>query len=203
MSHFAYLGPVGPFAGLSNSARQKIGERFPKLSIVEIESAVASFLIELQAPRIAPRLNEARDELDIFAKELARFNSALTQMREHRLDHAIGEASRMISGENELEDLERSLNHLKTALQQTSRMLSLGCSELAGRRLIATLARFVRNAGLPLEGTASDSLLGLVDLIFEDLMIGEDATNAVKEWNQTQAADIDHERVSELLDLIP
>ena len=202
MGHFAYLGPVGPFAGLSNPARQKIAERFPTLSIAEIESAVAAFLTELQAPGIAPRLNEARDELDIFAKELARFNCALTQMREHRLDHAIGEASRMISGENELEDLERSLNHLKTALQQTSRMLSLGCSELAGRRLIATLARFLAKAGYPLDGIADDSLPGLVDLIFEDLMIGEDATNAVKDW-QTQAADIDHERVSELLDLIP
>jgi len=203
MGHFAFLAPVGPFAGLSNAVRRHIGERFPNLSIDEIESASAFFIMELQAERIEPRLVEARDELDLFANELARFNGALNQMRRHRLDQAIGEASRMISGENEFEDLERCINHLRTAIQQTSRMLSLGCPELASRRLIATFAKLMKDAGLPLDGASGDSLSCLVDLIFEDLMIGGDASSSVREWRQTQSADIDHERVSELLDLVP
>ncbi|HVI06281.1 MAG TPA: hypothetical protein VM711_09345, partial [Sphingomicrobium sp.] len=65
MGQLAFLAPVGPFAGLSNAARQRIGETFPTLSITEIEDAVASFLMELQAPGIDPRLAEARDELNI------------------------------------------------------------------------------------------------------------------------------------------
>ena len=201
MGHFAYLAPVGPFAGLSNAARQKIGERFPALSIAEIERAAETFLAELQEPKIEPRLAEAREELNIFAKELSRFHGALNQVRKHRLDHVIGEASRMISGENELDDLERALSSLRTAVRQTSRVLPLGRPQLASRRLIAILARHVKHAGLPLSGTASDSLLSLVDLIFEDLMIGGDATSAVKEWHQSEATDIDHERALMLLDL--
>jgi hypothetical protein len=203
MGHFAYLTPVGPFAGLSNAARQKIGERFPTLSIVEIESAAAIFFIELQAPKIEPRLAEAREELNTFAKELARFHSALNQVRKYRLGDAVGEASRMISGENEFDDLERSLNNLRTATQLMSRTVPLGRPQFASRRLITTLARHVKHAGLPLRGTAGDSLLSLVNLIFEDLMVGGDATSAVKEWHQSQGADIDHERASRLLDLVP
>ena len=203
MGHFAYLAPVGPFAGLSNAARQKIAKRFPTLSIVEIESAAASFLLELQAPKTEPRLAEARDELNIFARELARFHNALNQIRKHRLDSAIDEASRVIGGKNELEDLERSLNNLAAAVRQTSRALPLGRPQLACRRLIATLASQMERAGLPLSGTASDLLLSLVDLVFEDLMVGGDATVAVREWRKSQAADIDHERTSLLLDLVP
>ncbi len=203
MGLFAFLAPVGPFAGLSNAARQKIGERFPVLSIVDVESAAASFLTELQAPKIEPRLAEAREELNIFAKELARFHGALNQVRKHRLDDAIGEASREISGENGLEGLERSLNYVRTAIQQTSRTLPLGRAEFACRRLVATLAKQISGAGLPISGTVSDPLVSLVDLIFEDLMIGGDATSAVREWHQSQAADIDQERASLLLDLVP
>ena len=203
MAEFAYLAPVGPFAGLSNSARQKIAEGFPGLSIVEIESAAESFMDELQGPEIEPRLAEAREELNIFAKELSRFSGALNQVRKHRLDHVIGEASRMISGENEFDDLERSLNNLRTAIRQTSRALPPGRPQLASRRLIAILARQLKHAGLPLNGAVSCSLLSLVDLIFEDLMVGGDAASAVKEWHQSEVADIDHERSLILLDLVP
>lgn len=202
MGCFAYLAPVGPFAGLSNPARQKIADSFPNLSIAKIESAAEAFLLALQAPEIEPRLAEARDELNVFAGELARFHQALTQIRRHRLDHAIGEVSRMISGENEFEELDRSLNMLRTATRQTSRALPPGRSELASRRLVATLARQVRDAGLPLSGTSSNSLLSLVDLIFDDLMVGGDAPSAVKEWQQSERANIDQERASMLLDLV-
>jgi hypothetical protein len=201
MDHFAFLAPVGPFAGLSNAARQKINERFPALAIGVIESAAESFLRELQAPDIEPRLTEARDELNLLAKEIERFHGALNHVRNHRLDAAIGDASRMISGENELEGLERSLNHVRTAVQRTSRALPSRRSELASRRLVATLARHAKRVGLPVNGAGRDSLLGLVDLIFEDLMVGGDAADAVREWRQGQAAQLDHERTTILLDL--
>jgi hypothetical protein len=204
MDHFAYLAPVGPFAGLSNAARQKISEHFPTLSIIEIESATASFLIDLAAPKVELRLAEARNELNIFAKELARLQSALNQIRAHRLDHAIGEASRMVSGKDELDNLERSLKVLRTAIQQASRSLPFDRPQLASSKLIGTLARYVKRAGLPLSGgTASSALVSLVDLIFEDLMVGGDATSAVREWQKGQAAGIDHERAGLLLDLVP
>lgn len=202
MGYFAYLAPVGPFAGLSNPARQKIASAFPTLSIAEIENAAEAFLLALKAPEIEPRLAEARDELNTFAGELARFQHALKQIRRHRLDHAIGEVSRIISGENELEEVDRSLNLLRTATRQTSRALPPGRSELASRRFVATLARQVRAAGLPLSGTSGNSLLSLVDLIFDDLMVGGDAPSAVREWHQSEAANIDQERTSMLLDLV-
>ena len=109
----------------------------------------------------------------------------------------------MTSGENEIECLERSLDNLRTAIQQTSRALPLGSPELASRRLIARLSKHLERAGLPLDGSSSNSLLGLVDLIFDDLMVGGDATSAVLEWRQGETADIDHERASILLELIP
>ena len=203
MGALAYLGPVGPFAGLSNAARRKLGERFPALSIVEIEKAAASFLTELQAPELEPRLVEAREELNIFAKETARFHCALNQLRRHRLDHAIGEASRLISGQNDVEDLERVLNNVRAALRQTSRVLPSGQSQLASRRFIAMLATQMKYAGLPLTGAASDSLHSLVELIFDDLMVGADAARAVREWHQCQTGDIDQERANKLLELVP
>jgi hypothetical protein len=203
MGHFAFLSPVGPFAGLSNAARQKIKERFPALSIGHIEGAAEAFLSELEAPKIEPRLAEAREELNTFARELERFHGALNKVRTHRLDEAIGDASREISGENELEDLERSLNNIRTAIRQTSRTLPLGREEFASRRLVAALAKHMSEARLPIGGIISDPLVSLVDLIFEDLMVGGDAASAVREWHQSQAADIDHERASKLLDLVP
>ncbi len=203
MGDLAYLAPVGPFAGLSNPARKKLGECFPALSIVEIEKAAASFLMELQAPELEPRLLEAREELNIFAKETARFHCALNQLRKHRLDQAIGEASRLISGQNHVEELETALNNLRAALRQTSRVLPRGRPQLASRRLIATLARQMTYAGLPLTGAGSDSLSCLVELIFEDLMVGADAARAVREWHQCQTADIDQERANMLLELVP
>lgn len=188
---------------MSNGAMRKIAARFPGLSIVAIERAAASFLMELRAPRIEPRLSEARDELNIFAKEIARFHGALNQIRQHRLDRALGEASRIISGENEFEDVEHSLSNLRTAVQQTSRTLPSNSPALASRRLIATLARQVEEAKLPLSGAASDSLVGLIHLIFDDLMVGGDAASAVSEWRRSQATDIDQERANMLLDLVP
>jgi hypothetical protein len=203
MGHFAFLPPVGPFAGLSNSAVQKLGDHFPDLSVEKIETAAASFVAELQAPEIEPRLTEARDELNVFAKEIARFHNAFNVIRKRRLDRAIGEASRMISGENELEDLERSLESVRMAIRETSRALPSASPELAGRRLIAALARQVEKARPSSGDTANDCLIGLVDLIFEDLMVGGDAAGAVREWQHSQSAGIDYERASELLDLVP
>lgn len=185
MGHFAYLVPVGPFAGLSNTARHEISRRFPTLSVAEIESAAERFSLELQAPTIEPRLAEARDELNAFGKELARFQGAIDGIRKHQLDCAIGEASRMISGENEFENLERSLSNLLTAFRGTARALPVGCAQLASRRLIATLASHMKQAGLPIAGSARDSLLSLVNLIFDDLMIGGNAKSAVAEWHKT------------------
>lgn len=192
MGHFAFLAPVGPFAGLSNGVRQRIAERFPAVPIEEIESAAESFSAELRASKMEPRLAEVRDELNVFGKEVARFQNALTPIRKHRLDGTIGEASRMISGQNELELLELSIGNLRTAVQQTVRALPSGCPELASRRLVAALAKHV---------TDKDSLLALVDLIFEDLMVGGDAASAVREWQQSQTAAIDPERVAVLLEL--
>lgn len=203
MGDLAYLRPVGPFAGLSNAARKKVRERFPALSIVEIEKAAASFSIGLQAPELEPRLAEAREELNVFAKETARFHCALNQLRRHRLDRAIGEASRLISGQDDVQDLERALNNLRAALRQTSRVLPHGQPQLASRRLIATLARLMKYAGLPLTGAVGDSLCSLVELIFEDLMVGADAARAVREWHQCQTGDIDQERANMLLELVP
>lgn len=203
MGQFAYLAPVGPFAGLSNAARQQICERFPGVSPDEIETASASFLLELQAHEMEPRLAEARDELNNFARELARFRRALNEVRRHRLDHAIGEVSRMITGENEYEDLERSLGNLRTAVQQTSRALPPEGSQIASRRLIAALAKQVRKAGLPPGGRGMGSLVNLVDLVFEDLMVGGDAEGAVREWHQGEAGDIDQDRARTLFDLAP
>lgn len=202
MVQFAYLAPVGPFAGFSNAARQKIGERFPRLSIAEIESAAACFLKELQGTPTDPRLAEVRDELNIFAKELARFHCALNHIRVRGLDQAIGEAGRMICGENGIEDLDRSLDNLRTAIQQTSRVLPSGRPQLASRRLIALLAEYLNQAGFPPGGADGDPLLSLVDLIFDDLMVGADASSAVGEWHQSQTAEIDHQRASILLDLV-
>jgi hypothetical protein len=202
MSHFAYLRPVGPFAGLSNAARQKISECFPALSITKIESAAATFLAELEASTTEPRLAEARQELSIFAKELGRFCSALNRIRQHGLDRAIGEASRMICGENQLEDAELSLKNLRVAIQQTSRALPFDRAELASRRLIANLAVQARQAGISLNRTPIDSLLGLAELIFEDLMIGGDAASAVMDWHKRQAAESDDRRATTLLDLV-
>lgn len=202
MGQLAFLDPVGPFAGLSNATRQKIGDAFPNLSITEIEGAVASFLIELQAPKVEPRLAEARDELNIFAKELERFHHALSQIRRHGLDHAIGAASRMIGGEDEFEDLEQSLDNLRIAIRQTSRVLPPGRHQLASSRLATTLAREVNRGGRPSDAANDDALLVLIDLIFEDLMVGGDAARVVKEWHRSQTANIDHERASLLLDLV-
>ena len=203
MGHLAFLPPVGPFAGLSNGAVQKLGDRFPNLSVAEIETAAASFVAELQAPEIEPRLTEARDELNVFAREIARFHNAFNVIRKRRLDRAIGEASRTISGENEFEDLERSLESVRMAIRQTSRALPSASPDLASRRLIAALARQLEQASSPTGGTANDSLVSLVDLVFDDLMVGGDAAGAVREWQHSQAAGIDYERASALLDLIP
>lgn len=201
MGHFAYLAPVGPFAGLSNHAKQQICERFPGLSIKEVESAAAFFVMELQAPTIDPRLAEVREEMNIFAKELARFQAALRRVQKHRLDKALGEASRIISGENELEVLDRRLDNLTAGIRQTSRALPFGCPELASRRLVERLARHVTEAGLTLGSTVSDLLLSLVGLIFEDLMVGGDARSAVANWRKSDAADMDPKRGNLLVDL--
>ena len=202
MGQFAFLAPVGPFAGLSDAARQKIGERFPALSVVEIENAAAAFLMELQASNIEPRLAEARDELNIFAKEIVRFHGALDHVRDHRLDDAIGEASRMISHEDALEALERSLTQVRAAVRRISRALPARRSELASMRLVATLAGQAKRAGLAVNGATPDCLRSLVALIFEDLMVGGDASAAVAEWKRSQATPLDHERTSALLDLV-
>lgn len=203
MGQAAYLAPVGPFAGLSNSARRKISDRFPSLSLAEVESATASFLDELQAPGIEPRLMQAREKLNSFARELERFHCALNQMRTHRLHQAIGEVSRMITGENEFEFFEHSLENVRAAIHQTSRVLPAGQAELAVKRLIAALARRVKLAGLPVDTASGGSLLSLVDLIFDDLMVGGDAAGAVREWLRSQATNVDHDRATMLLDLVP
>jgi hypothetical protein len=192
MGPYAFLAPVGPFAGLSNGVRQKIGERFPTLSIEEIEGAAGSFSTELRASKMESRLIEVRDELHIFGKEVARFQNALAPLRKHRLDRTIGEASRAISGQNELELLELSVGNLRTAVQQTVRALPSGCPGLASRRLVEALAKHVDDR---------DSLLTLVELIFEDLMVGGDAAGAVREWQQSRTAALDAERVAVLLEL--
>lgn len=200
MSHFAFLAPVGPFAGLSDPAREKIAQHYPRLSITAIDCAAASFLLELEARTIEPRLAEARDELNIFAKELARVHAALNHIRKHRLDNVIGEASRKISGENQFDDLERCLNNLRRAIQQTSRSLPFTAPELASRRLIERLAKQMTQAGLALTG--SNSLHMLVDLIFEDLMVGGDAESAITDWQKSEAADLDDKRGNLLVDLV-
>lgn len=201
MSRFAYLPPVGPFAGLSNAARHKIGERFPYLFITEIESAIAAFLDELQISTIGPRLLEARDELNIFAKELARFHSGLNRIRKHRLDRAIAEASRLICGEDELERMERCFSNLRRAILQTSAALPLNRAELASRRLIATLAEQAKQSALSPSAGSIQWLVDLIDLIFEELMIGADAASAVTDWRKRQASDTDL-RATDLADLV-
>ena len=203
MGDLAYLDPVGPFAGLSNAARKRLGKCFPALSIIEIEKAAASFLMELQAPELQPRLVEAREELNIFAKEIARFHCALNRLRRHRLDHAVGEASRLIGGENGVEGLEQALDNLRAALRHISRILPLGRPQLASRRLIAKLAKQMNYAQLPLAGAADNSLYSLVELIFDDLMVGADPATAVREWHLCQTGDIDQERANIVLELVP
>ena len=108
----------------------------------------------------------------------------------------------MIGGENELENLERSLNDLRIAIQRTSRALPLECAQIASRRLVARLARHMTWAGLSLDGTSSVSLLNLVDLIFQDLMVGGDATSAVKEWRKSEAIDKGNDPFGVLVDLV-
>ena len=108
----------------------------------------------------------------------------------------------MISHENALEALERSLNQVRTAVRRISRALPARRSELASRRLVAALAGHAKRAGLAVNGAASGCLFSLVALIFEDLMVGGDASAAVKEWRQSEAAPLDQERTSALLDLV-
>lgn len=191
MGHFAFLAPVGPFAGLSNGTRQLIRERHPAASIEEIEGAAQCFSTELRASMADRRLALVRDELNIFAKEVARLQNALNSLPRHRLDTMIGEASRMIGGANELEQLDRSLKGVATAIQQTTRTLPSGCPQLASRRLVAALERCVGDSG---------SLIALVELIFEDLMVGGDAAGAVREWRQSKTALFDADRVARLLE---
>jgi hypothetical protein len=202
MGELAYLHPVGPFTGLSDTARHQIGSRFPTLSFGDIESAAERFLKELEVPGTEPRLAEARDELNSFGSELARFQSALDGVRKHQLDGAIGEASRIICGENEFENLQRSLNNVRTAFQRTSRALPAERSEIASRKLVVALARHMKDAGLPLTGSVPRSLVSLVDLIFDDLMIGGDANAAVAEWQKGQAADVSRDALGMLIDLV-
>ena len=202
MGDLAYLAPVGPFAGLSNAVRHEISNRFPRLSVAEIESAAERFSRELQAPRTEPRLVEARDKLNEFGKELARFQGAVSDIRKRHLDRAIGEASRMMSGENEFETIEQSLGKLRTALQETSRALPVGGAQLATRRLIATLATHMHQAGLPITTSDRRSLPSLVNMIFDDLMVGGNATSAVIEWQKGQSTDTDHDPVGILIDLV-
>jgi len=202
MGDFAYLVPVGPFAGLSKAARNEIRTQFPTLSVAEIERAAERFSLELLAPSIQPRLTEARDQLNVFGKELDRFRGAVEGIRRHQLDCAIGEASRMISGQNELENLDRCLSKLRTAFQRTSRAIPVGCAPLASRRLITTLAIHMQLMGLSIGGNGRDSLLGLVNLIFDDLMIGGDAENAVTEWHKSRSANPVHDLVGTVIELV-
>lgn len=196
MSHLAFLAPVGPFAGLSNSARQQIGALFPDLSLAEVESAAATFLRDLEAPATEPRLAEARSELSIFAKEIARFHGALDELRKHRLDHAIGEASRAATSENAVENLERALTCVRAAVRRAVRAIPLGRSELASRRLIAALARQAGHVLPPQGGADHPELVGLVEIIFDDLMIGGDAAVAVGEWHRSEVRDVDRKCVT-------
>jgi hypothetical protein len=65
--------------------------------------------------------------------------------------------------------------------------------------LIGLLAGYLDEAE---DGDSGDALLSLVDLIFDDLMVGGDASSAVSEWHQSQAAEIDPERADILLELV-
>lgn len=172
------------------------------MSVAEIESAAERFSLELQAPTIELRLAEARHELNAFGKELARFQGAVDGIRKHQLDCAIGEASRMISGANEFKNLERSLSKILTAFRGTSRALPVGCAQLASRRLVSTLASHMKQAKLPIGGSARNSLLSLVNLIFDDLMIGGNAKSAVTEWHKSQSTDLSQDPVGILIDLV-
>jgi hypothetical protein len=198
MSQYAFLAPVGPFPGLSNSARQKIAERFPALSLAEVERVAESFSTDLQAANVDSRLAEARDELNVFARELARFRTAVNRARKRRLDRVVGEASRSIGGENEFSKLDHSLGRVGTAVRRTARMLPYGTAELASRRLVEALAR---HAGLAVGSARNDSLATLVDLIFDDLMVGGDAAGAVREWRQSRTAE-NEEESGLLLDIV-
>jgi hypothetical protein len=200
MGHLAFLAPVGPFAGLSDTVRHEIANRFPSVSIAEVESAAERFSLELQASKPKSSLDETRDELNSFGKEVARFHGALDRVRNHWLRQAIGEASRHIGGKNEIEHLEHALNNLGSAIRRTSRALPCERSQIASRRLIATLAGLMKHGTEPVRGP--DPLLSLVDLIFEDLMVGGDAASAVREWRQNQRANIDQEWAGLLLDLV-
>ncbi len=202
MNDLAYLAPVGPFAGLSNSTRQAVSERFPALSIDEIESAAASFSTELEASATDPRLASARDQLNSFARELARFQGAFDAIRRHRVGDAVAEASRMTNGQNELDKLERSVGNLRRAVRQTSRALPPGHPQLAGRRLVARLAKQLKQAGLPAGGAATDLLVGLVDLIFEDMMVGGNAACAVRDWQRSEGSETDSKPAIALSDLV-
>lgn len=202
MRAIAYLAPVGPFAGFSNAARHKLAKCYPGLCIAEIERAAERFSLELQAPKVERRLSEARNELNVFSNELARFQSAVDNLRNHQLDEAIGHASRMTGGDAGLEGLDRTLANLRRAIQETSRALPLEGAQLASRRLVATLARHISEAGLPRTGSTSDLLFSLVDLIFDDLMVGGDARSAFREWSRSQSTNKSDDPVGVLIELV-
>jgi hypothetical protein len=196
MGQYALLAPVGPFAGLSKGARQKIAARFPALSVAEVDRAAESFSADLQASNADRRLAQARDELNVFSRELARFRAAVTRARKCRLDRVVARTSGMMDGESGFSAFDQSLGNIGSAVRRTARMLPYGASELASRRLVEALAR---HAGPEADG---NSLTALVDLIFDDLMVGGDAAGAVKEWRRSRTRENEEEPSAVLLDLV-
>lgn len=199
MGQLAYLAPVGPFAGLSKTAQNTIHTRFPTLCFAEVQSAAERFCLDLQAEATEQRLAEAREMLNAFAAELSRMQRAVDRIREHCLADVLGEAGRMISGENEFERLNRSLNGLRIASQRTSKALPGGLAQRASRNLVGTLAGYTDQARLPRDGIGIASLVSLVHLIFEDLMIGAEAKSAVADWQKCQT---DCDRIGILTELV-
>ncbi len=201
MAHFAYLAPVGPFGGLSRSALQKLERLFPDLAVAEVENAAERFLLELLEDSAGTRLAEARNVLETFARQLAGLESALGRIRAHNLADAIREAGRTTTDTIDLESFDRCLRELKSAVRRISRTIPVEPSHLAGRRLVARLAKCLESAGIPHTGSSGDSLVVLVDLLFDDLMVGADAGSAVAEWSgQVKATNAD--KVGVLLDLV-
>lgn len=201
MAHLAYLAPVGPFGGLSRSARQKLERLFPALSLAEVEQIAERFVLELLEDSTGTRLAEARNVLETFGKQLACLESALGRIRAHKLAEAIREAGRTSTDTINLEHFDRCLRDLKAAVRRISRAIPAERSHLASRRLVARLARCLENAGIPFAGGSGDALVVLVDLLFDDLMVGGDARSAVAEWNgQVKATNAD--KVGALLDLV-
>jgi hypothetical protein len=199
MGLFAVLAPVSPFVGLSASARREIGKRFPSLSILEIEQAAERFSLELHSSITQGRLLEARTELAAFADELVRFKAAVQCVRDGGLDRAIGRASSKLCGEDEMKKLDRQLGHLQSAVKKVATALPAERAQLATRRFIGELALQMNATQIPISSSAGNALVNLIQVIFDDLMVGGDPESAVKDWRK-QLTDLGHGSVAELTD---